>query len=447
MRMKQLLNLRSFQKCRSGNVAMMFAAAIFPVVGTIGLAVDFSRAAEVKAQLTAAVDSTALTLAHSSVNLTDAELQAKALTLFNGNFKPGTTTDSRTVHASRQAAALTVEGSAAFKTRFMRVLNVKTLDVIARSKVVWGSKQKIEVVMALDNTGSMSGTKLQELKKAAKELVDTLEKAQGASGSVKIGLVPFASTVRVDPTQNTYKNANWIRRDNVSYMERECTRTRRDGEWHEECRDVPKTRAFSKTAWQGCIQDRDQLDNFDVTDKAFSPSKPNTLYPAIETCPGAGGAQDESKLQLVVPLTTDFNKLRTSIANMQAAGSTNVTIGIAWGMSLLSKQRPFDQGSSITTGADAVKKYLIVLTDGENTKNKVHSNNNNGVIDARTKLACQAARDMGTVFSIRMIEGDATLLKACASNPENYHDVEAAADLSVAFRAIGNEIGQLRVAQ
>jgi Flp pilus assembly protein TadG len=443
--MKLLLKLTSFQKCRSGNVAMMFAAAIFPVVGTIGLAVDFSRAAEVKAQLTAAVDSTALSLAHASVNLTDAELQTKALALFNGNFKPGTKTDSRAVHASRATAALTVEGSAAFQTRFMRVLNVKTLDVKAKSKVVWGSKQKIEVVMALDNTGSMSGTKLQELKKAAKELVDTLEKSQGAPGSVKIGLVPFASTVRVDPKQNAYKNANWIRRDDVPYVEQECTKKKVDGVWHEECHDVSKTRAFNKNAWQGCIQDRDQLDNFDVTDKAFSSSKKNTLYPAIETCPGAGGAQDESKLQLVEPLTTDFNKLRTSIANMQAAGSTNVTIGIVWGMSLLSKQKPFDQGSSVTTGANAVKKYLIVLTDGENTKNRVTTNT--AAIDARTKLACQAARDMGTVFSIRMIEGDATLLKACASDPENYHDVQAAADLSVAFRAIGNEIGQLRVAQ
>lgn len=452
--MKTPMKLKSFKKCQAGNVSMMFAAAILPILGTVGLAVDFSRASEVKSQLTAAVDSTALALAHTSVNLTDKQLQAKANDLFKGNFKPGTPANSSSVRADRDNGELTVNGAAAFETSFLRFLNVSTLDVTAKSKVVWGSNQKIEVVLALDNTGSMAGKKLEELKKAAKELVDTLEAAQapGQTGTVKIGLVPFASTVRVDPA--SYKNKSWIRFDKINYVQRECTRKQNQrGEWYDDCKDVPKTRDFNKSAWQGCIEDRDQP--YDVDDTSFDKKKSNTLYPATESCPS-----QERDLQTVQPLTTDFNKVRTAIGNMEAAGSTNVTIGIAWGMSLLSSKQPFNEGAattsqsttnngsgnnpSVTTGAN-VKKYLIILTDGENTKNRFTTNTS--AIDARTKLACQAARDMGTIFTIRMIEGNENLLKTCASDPANYHDVKLAENLTTVFRAVGNEIANLRVAE
>lgn len=446
--MKPLMKFKSFRKCQAGNVSMMFAAALLPIMGTVGLAVDFSRASEVRSQLAAAIDSTALALSHTSVDLTDTQLQAKANELFKGNFKPGTPASRSSVRASRDTGELIVDGSAAFQTSFLRVLNVSTLDVTAKAKVVWGSKQKIEVVLALDNTGSMKGNKLAELKKAATELVNTLEAAQtpGKKDSVKIGLVPFATTVRVDPASNKYKYANWIRRDKINYTERECTRRRdRNGNYYNDCRDVPKIRDFDRAAWQGCIQDRDQQGDYDVSDKTIDVSKPNTLYPAIEACPGSGQAQDESKLQLVQPMTDKFDDLRSAIDKMQAAGNTNVTIGVAWGMSLLSHQTPFQEGSAETTGENAARKFLIVLTDGENTANRF--TRDPAAIDARTKLACEAARAMGTVFTIRMIDGDAGLLKGCASTPENYYDVQDAANLKDVFRAVGNEIANLRIAE
>jgi Flp pilus assembly protein TadG len=439
------MKLQSFKKCQAGNVSMMFAAALLPILGTVGFAVDFSRASEVKSQLVAAVDSTALALAHASVNLTDAQLQAKANELFQSNFNPGTPTDSSSIRADRDSGELTVNGSAALKTAFLRLFNLPTLDVTAKSKVVWGSKQKIEVVLALDNTGSMKGNKLTELKKAAKELIDRLQEARDPNhpDSVKIGIVPFASSVRVDP--NTYKTADWIRFDDVQYEQRVCEKKRRDGEWREECHNETRTRAFNKSAWEGCIVDRDKP--YDVDDTAYDSKKNgNTLYPAIEDCTGSGGSQDEAKLQVVQPLTTQFSKLHTSIDNMQAAGNTNVTIGIAWAMSLLSHQKPFEDGSAVTTGEGAVKKYLIVLTDGENTKNRF-GDNGNGAIDARTKLACEAARTMGTIFTIRMIEGDESLLKTCASDPTRYHDVELASDLTGVFKQVSDEIANLRLAE
>lgn len=440
--MNLLVKLNSFKNCQAGNVSMMFAAALLPIAGTIGFAVDFSRSSEVKAQLVSAVDSTALALAHASVNLTDEQLQDKANKIFEGNFKPGTTANSSSVTASRDAGALTVEGSAAFNTSFLRVLNIPTLDVSAKSKVVWGSDRKVEVVMALDNTGSMKGTKLEELKKAAHELIDKLEdaaEAAGTSGKVEIGLVPFATTVRVNP--NNYKDKEWIRFDKVPDTKQVCTKKKnKDGEWYDDCQYVPYLRNFMKQNWQGCIWDRDQP--YDIDDTSYDHDQKKAYYPAIqEACPS-----DEKDLQTVVPLTDNFDTVRGAIDNMKAAGKTNVTIGLAWGMSLLSHKKPFQQGTE-TTGPDAARKYLILLTDGENTENRFSKNNNGGVIDARTEEACKKAGELGTIFTIRMIEGDEGLLRGCASGVENYYNINVAADVSSAFQAMADQIANLRIAE
>jgi Mg-chelatase subunit ChlD len=102
----------------------------------------------------------------------------------------------------------------------------------------------------------------------------------------------------------------------------------------------------------------------------------------------------------------------------------------------------------VSDSDDEVAKYLIVLTDGKNTQNRFSSNTNS--VDARTKLACSSARAAGTVFTIRMIEGDKTLLEECASKDEKgqprFHDVLSADELPQVFRSIANEIANLRIA-
>ncbi len=64
-------------------------------------------------------------------------------------------------------------------------------------------------------------------------------------------------------------------------------------------------------------------------------------------------------------LTTDKNKIKNSINNMIASGNTNVQAGIAWGWRTLSPQEPFTGGRSYDDVDN--RKYLIVLTDGNNT--------------------------------------------------------------------------------
>ena len=79
-------SLHAFRGASAGNVAITFAIASLPIVGTIGFAVDYSHANAVKAAMQAALDSTALMLAKDAATTSNADLQTKALNYFNALF-------------------------------------------------------------------------------------------------------------------------------------------------------------------------------------------------------------------------------------------------------------------------------------------------------------------------------------------------------------------------
>src|SRR5258708_32802735 len=92
-------SLGAFRKARAGNVAVTFALATLPIVGTVGFAVDYSHANSVKVAMQAALDSTALMLAKEASTVTNTQLQTDALSYFNALFtRPGSTSVSVTAH-------------------------------------------------------------------------------------------------------------------------------------------------------------------------------------------------------------------------------------------------------------------------------------------------------------------------------------------------------------
>lgn len=90
-----------------------------------------------------------------------------------------------------QTDATTLTGSveADVPTHLARVLGVQTLAVDMQSTASLRANST-EIAMVLDNTGSMNGSKLQALKSAANDLVDTVPGGTSANaGTVKISLV------------------------------------------------------------------------------------------------------------------------------------------------------------------------------------------------------------------------------------------------------------------
>ena len=88
------------------------------------------------------------------------------------------------------------------------------------------------------------------------------------------------------------------------------------------------------------------------------------------------------------------------------------SFGVAGGLATLSPTLPFDQARPF--GSTGVRKAMIVLTDGDNTRNRFTGDTDQ--IDERTRLACKRARDKDIeLYTIRVIEGNRSLLRGCAS--------------------------------
>jgi hypothetical protein len=93
---------------------------------------------------------------------------------------------------------------------------------------------------------------------------------------------------------------------------------------------------------------------------------------------------------------------------------------------------------------------LIILSDGLNTQNRWTSNADS--INAREKLARQAAKDKGAIIyavfvDLNGTQGNSAPLQDCATDAQHYFDLTSADQIDTAFKAIGTQITQLRVAQ
>lgn len=174
----------------------------------------------------------------------------------------------------------------------------------------------------------------------------------------------------------------------------------------------------------------------------------------------------------VTALSTDFAELKRRVNALTASGTTNITEGVAWGMRVLSPGEPFTQGAP--SSRRSIRKIMIVLTDGSNVfgadstalRSRYSSNGylvdgrlgimdggasaTNNVMNERTLLACQAAKDQKMdVYTIKLEEPDVAtgdMLRQCASSPDKYIDVPNRARLDEAFKDIIDKVAVIRLA-
>jgi hypothetical protein len=127
---------------------------------------------------------------------------------------------------------------------------------------------------------------------------------------------------------------------------------------------------------------------------------------------------------------------------MTPTGNTNVTIGMSLAWQTLSPVVPFNAASP----APDLEKVIILLTDGDNTQNRWTSTAS--VIDARTQKACENAKaDNIRIYTVRVIAGNASLLRNCATKPEMYYEVSQASQLDSVFSSIAQKLANLRISK
>jgi hypothetical protein len=144
----------------------------------------------------------------------------------------------------------------------------------------------------------------------------------------------------------------------------------------------------------------------------------------------------------MIPLSTDWTALNSKIDAMTPNGNTNVTIGMQLAWQSVSPVAPF----SAPAPSPDLDKVVILLTDGDNTQNRWSSTQS--VIDARTDKVCTNAKaDNIKLYTIRVIDGNASLLRSCATKPDMYYEVAQASQLNSVFTAIAQSLANLRIAK
>jgi hypothetical protein len=155
------------------------------------------------------------------------------------------------------------------------------------------------------------------------------------------------------------------------------------------------------------------------------------------TCPAA--------LQPLTDVYTpaNFTTLENKIKELTPNGNTNVTIGLSWAHHALTPGAPI--GNAAPAVVDGLQKVIILLTDGDNTQNRWTTNGTD--IDLRTQQACAKVKEDGIeLWTIRVINGNATLLRGCATDPNKYKDVQNASQLNQVFDDIAKNLTKLRIA-
>ena len=447
--------MRRFWSDRKGNVAILFALAMIPVMGAMGVAVDYSFANALRTNMQKSLDSAGLALS-KMMPLTQDQLNTLGNQFFLANFgtpPPFLTLATQPVTITPSTGRLDLSVTGTYKPELAGILRIfgggdPNFPIGTTTQVVWGLG-KVEVVLALDNTGSMSSNnKLTELKKAAHKLIEILKNAASNPGDAKVAIVPFGVHVKLDSA--TYMNSNLLRWDtNVG----ECSRSQYLTKTS--CQSNGWTWTSATTSnWTGCIADRDKDTNlnYDVNDTTPNATTDNTKFPRTVGC---------GSLATVMPLNynwgtnsngnSDQTTLHGKINAMQAVGNTNVTIGLAWAWHMLSSTQMFTEGA--VYGSADLQKYIILLTDGNNTENRFSQTESS--INARTSAACdniKALKDANgkpyiKIYTIRVINGNAALLQGCATDLSMYYDVQNADQLTIVFNAIGSQIANLHLSK
>ena len=287
--------------------------------------------------------------------------------------------------------------------------------------------KKLNLALALDNTGSMASSgKMTALKIAAHNLLNTLQQAEKQPGDVKVSVVPFAVDVNAG-TGNV--SAPWIDWTDWDAENGTCSSTSYTTQ--SSCLSHSKIwTPKNHNIWNGCVKDRDQ--NHDVLNTATG-TGPATKYRAQQavSCPAA-----------MMPLSNVWTDLHSKIDQLNPAGNTNTTIGLQMAWQTLSANEPFNAPPAVTD----LDKVIIMLTDGENTQNRWSSSQNS--IDSRMQKVCDNAKaDNIKIYTVRVIAGNANLLRNCATKPEMYYDVDDAVELNTVFASIAQNLANLRISK
>lgn len=459
--------IRSFMRSRRGNTTVVIALTAAPLLGVAGVATDGVLAFLVQNRLQSAADSAAL--AAGRVMLSQ-DPQAEAQRMLEANFRPGYLDTALlpvkvTMNDSRDR--LSVVAEAVLPTRFMRLFGKNEVSIATRT-VIQRANRASEIVLVMDNTGSMDyDGKMPAMKAAAQELVDNLYGESETKKNLLVGVVPYVASVNIGRSRS-----NWLAAGDRVHTD---------------------PQSFSPSEWKGCVMGRtgghDQDDatpsQAPFTSYYYASARDND-WPWVDESQGAKNNGQGPNLGCgpsILPLVAEKSRVKAAIDEMAPwyRGGTLGSLGLAWGWRVISPNwrglwsetpaaHPVDYRTSETD------KVVVMLTDGEN---QLYDWPEDGVgpggsdfsaygrlddfghgnlsgaraeVDRRMENTCTRMKGEGIVlytitFGPVPGEGTQDLFRRCASGNSNYFHAPTNEALAVAFEEIGEKLSQLRIVQ
>jgi hypothetical protein len=207
-------NVQALRQDTRANIAMMFGIVTVPLIVATGAAIDYSRAYEQRMVVQDALDAAALAANRLIGFATEEEIFQEALRFFTAN-TDGRLDSTVTLSMVLDGGSVELTTQLPVPTVFLGIIGIEIIDFDLRSLSLAGAAT-YEVVMVLDNSTSMQGSKIDALKEAATDLVNSLFElslSNPAPDPVRIGMVPFAASVNVGANNAT---ATWMDQNGIA---------------------------------------------------------------------------------------------------------------------------------------------------------------------------------------------------------------------------------------
>ena len=455
--------MKKFLKETSGSIAVNVALLGIPLMISAGVAIDYSQFARKQSSLQNVTDAAALAAAHTIRDSNQAEVEASVDDFLKSNLSSEQYNEIQNVNVvvgtAKEKIHLQIEGK--HPTSLMRIAGIKTLNYKPESVVNIGASN-VEIILALDSTGSMSlEGKMDQLKVSANEFVENILASNSTSGQTKIGIVPFAQYVNVG-LEN--RDASWMDvPDDYTGTE---TKIMQDVISSSGCSDqqVPDVEGILVTqnvcdnielgpereeeivtdfVWAGCAGSRDYPLN--LNDEDYNYKVPGILN---AYCPSQ-----------ITEVTSDRDLLKNRIDSLVPAGITYIPSGLTWAYRAITSKAPFETAlSEAEAAANSVQKVIVLMSDGENQSSiypldKIHHTGTNLVqANQYTREVCQNIKDDGILlytigFGRNIPQATLDLLRECSTGGTNYYAAEDGVALTRAFEGITSSLSAFYISR
>jgi Flp pilus assembly protein TadG len=493
------MTFRRFIRDRAGAVAVLVALASIPVAASAALAVDLGLAYVVRSRLITAIDAAALAGTRSISSPTrDAEIRS----WFWANYGRadinrnvgwlGTEIEGPIIAVEDEGRQVRVSVNARVPTVFMRLFGQDSLTVGVEN-VARRAELGMELSLVLDITGSMAGSKIASLRDAATELVTILYGSRETVNNLWVAVVPYVASVNLGSQHTGWLVAGSLNPN--AYLNRTwsgCVEARH-ANGHDRTDATPSEVPFRPYLWVSTRNKYSVKGDNDWTASTITEQNQASLPDNTAVGPNLGCGTP------VLPLTAAKSTVLSRIAALQATfrGGTMANLGLQAGWFTLSPRwRGLWGDASLPNVYDheLIRKVVVMMTDGENqwydwpggapgsgpsgwtddndadyTAYGRIKENRLGLtgaqsswrgatgraateINARMSQLCTAMKAQNimiytVVFNVASNSPAQALYQGCATTPQHYFNSPTQADLRAAFRAIGEQLANLRLTQ